>query len=109
MSCSPIVFVMALILIDQIQESHEDFYMTYRNAHRLMITAVVVATKYYDDFYFKNTFYAKLGGIQTQLLNEMEEQFLHMLNFNCFIPESTLNSYLERLEFFSLLNSKNSD
>ena len=38
-----------------------------------MITAVVVATKYYDDFYFKNTFYAKLGGIQPQLLNEMEE------------------------------------
>lgn len=28
-----------------------------------MITAVVLATKYYDDFYFKNTFYAKLGGI----------------------------------------------
>ena len=83
--------------------------MTYRNVHRLMITAVVVATKYYDDFYFKNTFYAKLGGIQTQLLNEMEEEFLHMLNFNCFIKESTLKSYLERLEFFSDLNSKNSD
>ena len=38
-----------------------------------MITAVVVTAKYYDDFYFKNTFYAKLGGIQPQLLNEMEE------------------------------------
>ena len=39
--------------------------MTSRNVHRLMITAVVIATKYYDDFYFKNTFYAKLGGITT--------------------------------------------
>lgn len=69
---SPIVFVLALILIDRLQESYAGFCMTYRNAHRLMITAVVVATKYYDDFYFKNTFYAKLGGISIQLLNDME-------------------------------------
>lgn len=34
-----------------------------------MITAVVVATKYLDDFYFKNSFYARLGGIATELLN----------------------------------------
>ena len=106
MNCSPIVFILALVLIDRIQESHEDFYMTYRNAHRLVITAIVVATKYYDDFYFKNSFYAKLGGIQTQVLNEMEEEFLHMLNYNCFIRESTLKSYLERLEFFAALNAQ---
>jgi len=30
-----------------------------------MITAVLVATKYFDDFYYKNTYYAKLGGIST--------------------------------------------
>ena len=28
MNSSPLVFVYALILIDRIQESHEDFYMT---------------------------------------------------------------------------------
>lgn len=70
---SPIVFVLALILIDRLQESYAGFCMTYRNAHRLIITAVVIATKYYDDFYFKNTFYAKLGGISLQLLNQMEQ------------------------------------
>ena len=62
---SPVIFVYALILIDKIQEYNEDFFMTSRNVHRLMITAVVIATKYFDDFYFKNTFYAKLGGITT--------------------------------------------
>jgi hypothetical protein len=72
-----------------------------------MITAVVLATKYYDDFYFKNTFYAKLGGIPTNVLNEMEEELLDMLNYDCFISEATLKSYLERLEVFSLLNSQN--
>jgi hypothetical protein len=46
--------------------------MTSRNVHRLMITGMVIATKYFDDFYYKNTFYAKLGGITTELLNEME-------------------------------------
>ncbi len=65
MGGSPIVFVYGLVLIDRVQESHEEFYMTSRNVHRLMITAVVIATKYFDDFYFKNSFYAKLGGITT--------------------------------------------
>lgn len=65
MGGSVIAFVYALILIDRIQECNEEFFMTSRNVHRLMITGVVVATKYYDDFYFKNTYYAKLGGITT--------------------------------------------
>lgn len=65
MGGSPIIFVFALVLIDRIQEYNEEFFMTSRNVHRLMITASVIATKYFDDFYFKNTFYAKLGGITT--------------------------------------------
>lgn len=43
--------------------------MTSRNVHRLMITGVLVGTKYFDDFYFKNTYYAKLGGVASELLN----------------------------------------
>ncbi len=65
MGCSPVVFVYSLILIDRIQEYQENFYMTSRNVHRLMITGVLVGTKYFDDFYFKNTYYAKLGGVTT--------------------------------------------
>ena len=65
MNASPLVFVYALVLIDKVQESNQDFFMTQRNVHRLMITAVVIATKYFDDFYFKNSFYARLGGITT--------------------------------------------
>lgn len=84
-NASPLVFVFALILIDRLQESNAEFYMTCRNAHRLILTAIVVATKYYDDFYFKNSFYARLGGISTQLLNEMEEEFFVMINFDCYI------------------------
>lgn len=73
MNCSPVVFVYALAMIDKIQELHEDFYMTNRNAHRLLISAIVVSAKFFDDFYFKNSFYAKLGGISLELINHMEE------------------------------------
>lgn len=85
MGCSPVVFVFALILVDRVQEYNEEFYMTSRNVHRLMITAVLVATKYFDDFYFKNTFYAKLGGVTIDLINELEIEFLNLLNFNCYV------------------------
>lgn len=47
--------------------------MTNRNAHRLLISAIVVSAKFFDDFYFKNSFYAKLGGISLELINHMEE------------------------------------
>ena len=30
---------------------------------RTLITAFMVAAKFYDDFYFKNHYYAKVGGI----------------------------------------------
>ena len=36
------------------------------------MTAVVIGVKYHDDEYYKNEFYAKVGGIPKLELNKLE-------------------------------------
>jgi len=36
---------------------------TSLNVHRVIITSLMVAAKFFDDFYFNNAFYARVGGI----------------------------------------------
>lgn len=46
-----------------------------------MLIAVIVAIKWHDDEYYKNDYYAKVGGIPLKELNSLEYQFLSLLNF----------------------------
>ena len=41
----------------------------------------MVAAKFFDDIYYDNTYYAKVGGIPTTELNSLELEFLFMINF----------------------------
>jgi hypothetical protein len=43
------------------------------------MTAVVIAIKYHDDEYYKNEFYAKVGGIPKLELNKLESDFLELI------------------------------
>ena len=71
MNCSVGCFVYALILIDRLQEYHPEFTLHPRNVHRLILAANVVSAKYLDDFFYKNSFYANVGGVPLILLNSL--------------------------------------
>lgn len=49
--------------------------------HRYLIIAIVLAIKYQDDDIYKNDYYAKVGGITMQELNDMEKEFLELLDY----------------------------
>lgn len=87
MNCSPIVYVTALILLDRAQEQNENFYVTARNVHRLIISSVTISAKYLEDFYYKNSYYANVGGITAKVLNELEHEFLELIQFDCSVSE----------------------
>lgn len=67
---------MALIYIDRLQDSLDQLVINkycihkyiYRNA-RLLITSIVLAAKYNDDEFYKNVYYAKVGGISLEEMN----------------------------------------
>lgn len=69
MNSSISTFVYALILIDRIQEYNPNFILHHKNMHRLLLAANVVAAKYLDDFFYKNSFYANVGGVTLKIIN----------------------------------------
>lgn len=55
--------------------------------HRIVLAAIVVSVKMYDDAYAGNQFYAEVGGIDIQELNSLESAFLRKMSWNLLIPE----------------------
>ena len=106
MNASPSTFIYSLILIDRAQENHPGFILNSKNVHRLLLTANVISAKYLDDFFYKNSYYANVGGVNATLLNSLELEFLAMIDFNCHVEEGTFLAYVERLELFLEINNR---
>jgi hypothetical protein len=85
MNSSISTFVYALILIDRIQEYNPQFLLHHKNMHRLLLAANVVSAKYLDDFFYKNSFYANVGGVTLKIMNELESEFMLLINFNAHV------------------------
>lgn len=49
MKCSQSCLVLALILLDRLQDEKPLFVVTEKNIHKLMMTAAVVAAKSHED------------------------------------------------------------
>jgi hypothetical protein len=64
-------YVYALVLLDRIQEYQVGFVLHRRNIHRLLLTSTVISAKYMDDFFYKNSFYAGVGGVHINVLNTL--------------------------------------
>lgn len=62
----------------------------------------MLAAKYYDDFYYKNEFYAKIGGISHALINQLETDLVDTLDFAFFITPEEFNAYLQRIDRLTL-------
>lgn len=82
--CSPNCFIVALIYIDRLIETR-NVILSNLNVHRVLITSIMLATKVFDDEFYKNAYYAKLGGVSTQEMNSLELEFLSLMNFDFFV------------------------
>eukprot|EP01016_Furgasonia_blochmanni_P010840 TRINITY_DN1468_c0_g1_i2.p1 TRINITY_DN1468_c0_g1~~TRINITY_DN1468_c0_g1_i2.p1 ORF type:complete len:401 (+),score=130.03 TRINITY_DN1468_c0_g1_i2:3-1205(+) len=95
--CSPECFIFALIYIDRFTERHPNFVINSFNVHRLLITSLVVAAKFFDDRYYNNEYYGKVGGVSNVELNLLEIKFLHSLNYKLHVTPKTFYEYRSRL------------
>ena len=56
----------------------------------------MLAAKFFDDAFFANSFYARVGGIKVEELNQLELNFIACINFSLFVcQEDFLNYYNE--------------
>ena len=95
-SCSCECFVLALIYIDRVIQ-RQDFVINSLNIHRIIITSVMLSAKFFDDHYFKNAFYAKVGGVPCSEINSLEVEFLFLLNFSLHVSPDNYARYYSEL------------
>lgn len=96
-ACSGECFVLALVYIDRLIQTNPSFVVTSLNIHRLLITSVMLAAKFFDDQYVNNAYYAKVGGVPRGEMNSLEVEFLFMANFSLFVPSEQYRQYYTEL------------
>lgn len=78
--CSVECFVLSLIYFDRLIQN-ADYVANSYNIHRLLLASVVTAAKFFDDSYYVNSYYASVGGVSLEELNELEISFLFTIRF----------------------------
>ncbi|EER15302.1 conserved hypothetical protein [Perkinsus marinus ATCC 50983] len=113
--CSGECFVIALVYLDRavkeaasvaacdvaapsIEDQSSIFNITRLNVHRLLLTALTLAAKYYDDCYYANKRYAEIGGVCTRELNSLEAYFLDMIHYRLYVAPEEYIAYKEEVE-----------
>jgi hypothetical protein len=83
------VVAVALYYIEVIVGLSPNYNITQYNTHRMVLVAIILAHKYLIDISFENRYWVKLcGGVYSlKLINEIELEFLKILDFNLNIPD----------------------
>lgn len=97
MKCSPETFILALIYLDRVSSKQSNFAITHHCIHRLFLLALVIAAKFFEDDYYKNSYYSNVGGISTTELNSLELELLTLLEFDLFVSAEDFTSYAHAL------------
>lgn len=83
-ACSGECFVLALVYIDRIIQSNPTFVVNSLNIHRLLITSIMLAAKFFDDQYFNNAYYAKVRD-ETSGIGQRRGCNLRFAHLCCFL------------------------
>lgn len=95
-SCSNECFILALIYIDRLIQRN-NFLLTELNVHRVVITAILLAAKFFDDAYYNNAYYSKVGGVLVSEMNGLEVDFLFRINFSLHVTPEVFEKYKAEL------------
>lgn len=79
--CSDACLVAAYHYMTKVIKSHANLPLCSLTVHRLFITAVVLACKYFDDLSYNLAYYARVGGLPPKELANLEIHMLRMLDF----------------------------
>ncbi|KAL9429960.1 hypothetical protein AB3S75_025361 [Citrus x aurantiifolia] len=94
----PSVYVVAYVYIDRFCQANPGFRIHATNVHRLLITTIMVASKNVEDLNYRNSYFARVGGLETNELNKLELDFLFLMGFKMHVNVSVFESYCCHLE-----------
>lgn len=85
--------ILANIYIDRLLHNRH-FTVTSLNVRHLLLTALLVATKFIDDSFYSNRMFADAGMVSLDELNRMERIFLTSIGYSLFVNSSQFATYL---------------
>jgi hypothetical protein len=53
----------------------------------------MLASKFFDDVYYNNAYYARVGGISNSEVNSLEMEMLRMISFSLFVSQEQYTEY----------------
>ncbi|KAI8080227.1 cyclin-domain-containing protein [Gilbertella persicaria] len=95
--CSNECFLSLLVYFDRMSRNSSGLRIDSYNIHRLVITGIMVASKFFSDIFYTNARYAKVGGLPVSELNALELQFLKLNNFKLNVQVEELQQYGDQL------------
>eukprot|EP00753_Platysulcus_tardus_P012570 PLAT3435.2.p1 GENE.PLAT3435.2~~PLAT3435.2.p1 ORF type:complete len:264 (-),score=83.05 PLAT3435.2:32-823(-) len=95
-ACSGETYILALVYMDRIIDK-ANIVVNSLTVHRVLLTSILLGAKYFDDQFYNNQYYAKIGGLPCEELNNLELEFLFMTNFSLHVDAVTYHKYYEEL------------
>ena len=90
------LLILAMMNLDKLLS--KNFILTDTNIHKVFFICMMETQKYYDDINFTNKNYAKICGITTDELLELEIEFMNHIDFNLYIKEEDFLKYKNKLQ-----------
>lgn len=93
--CSVECYVVGLLFIDRLLKLRPHMVFSPMSCHRLICVSMTVATKFHEDLFYSNAYYAKIGGLPLQELNALEQRFIQLLDWKLYVQPDTYKLYLD--------------
>eukprot|EP01105_Mastigella_eilhardi_P015848 TRINITY_DN3628_c1_g1_i1.p1 TRINITY_DN3628_c1_g1~~TRINITY_DN3628_c1_g1_i1.p1 ORF type:complete len:308 (+),score=140.03 TRINITY_DN3628_c1_g1_i1:117-1040(+) len=87
------MLVACLILLDRVLYKHPQFTLSYGNVYRLYLMCIVAAQKMYEDVFYTQTFYSRVGDVALEEMDLLETELLKLLQFELWIGNDVYVEY----------------
>lgn len=92
--CSPCCLVIGIIYLQRLKRRTPSLCLTSYNIQRLLVTSMMVASKFFDDFYQSNEHWAQIGNLGLKELNKLELTLLFEIKFDLSVSREDYQQYL---------------
>ena len=93
---SKTAWIVSFIYLKRVLERCGNDFIHNGSVHRLILTSMVLGSKFCDEDVKQNNFYARVGGLSVEELNNLEMELLSRLEFRL---------YVEKTEYADVENS----
>ncbi|KAL0487506.1 cyclin kinase regulator CYCU4 [Acrasis kona] len=97
--CSSVCYLISMVYLDRIVKLNPSFTISSKSIHRLILTSVMTAAKFFDEKFINNAYFAKVGGVTIAEMNNLEKEFLNMIGFSLHVSPSVFAQYRKELFF----------